>query len=482
LCIFFTFSFTDLKKRLYNFLVSLGPDLRRQPNKEIDMKKLGIVAVLLAAGAFAASGLFAQEIKFDGYVNSGLGVVYSNEEGAPDPFIAAVGNDSWNNAWTVRLNASYTNEAGNAGALVRLSAAGGYSWIGVPIGYGWFSAFDKLLTVKGGIVDDGTWNTGGTYLNGDMSEGLGALAKITPITGLDIGLGVFLAETPLGSQNNQEIADQHIAQGGRYYVHELDEAKYTFSAGYTLPDLVKIVASYRPKSTAGTGVASEYLPSRARVGVSLLAVPNLKANVELELDNLQDFSGLKNGEEDAWGRKVGSPAVAAVPAHPEIVLPNNGGTIAANPGSAAIPAGPSATAASGKINIYQTIQYDMGSLSVGLWAAEWLSQAEDADFAFYANPWVSYALGNIVPRLDLGYGSATRAGFNNTGLNWRRVNYSAMYDSDYSIIAIRPSVKFNIDSKTFVEIGDLLDIDGGKWGDDDSRISNAFYIDFKWTF
>jgi hypothetical protein len=456
------------------------------------MKKLGIVAVLLAAGAFAASGVFAQELKFDGYINSGLGVVYSNGENDPDPFIAAVGNDSFSNGWNVRLNANYTNEAGNAGALVRLSAAGGYSWFGVPIGYGWFSVFDKVLTVKGGIVDDGTWNTGGAYLNGDMGEGLGALVKVTPIAGLDIGLGAFLAETPLSSQENAEIADQNPYLGGRYYARELDQAKYTFSVGYTLPELLKVVASYRPKSEAQTGAVSGNLASRARIGVSLLAVPKLKAVVELELDNLQDFSGLKTGEEDAWGGIVGSSRVDAVPASPEIKFrtdpddPDSEITIPATKGSAAIPAGPTVTAASGKINIYETFQYDMGNLSVGLYAIQWLSQAEDADLSFYANPWVSYAFGNIVPRLDLGYGSDTRANFNNSAVNWRRLFYTAMYNDDYSVIVIRPSVKFNINPTTFVEIGDLLDIDGAPkdaWGgDDDSRISNAFYIDFKWSF
>jgi hypothetical protein len=101
---------------------------------------------------------------------------------------------------------------------------------------------------------------------------------------------------------------------------------------------------------------------------------------------------------------------------------------------------------------------------------------------------VSYALGSIVPRLDLGYGSGARAGFNNNNLNWHRVNYNPVYDSDVSIISIRPSVKFNLDSKTFVEIGDLIDIDGvlkGTWENDpdaESRISNVFYVDFKWSF
>jgi hypothetical protein len=443
------------------------------------MKKLGIVAVLLAAGAFAASGLFAQDLKFDGYVNSGLGVVYSTEDNAPDPFIAAVGNDSLNNAWAIRLNANYTNEAGNAGASLRLQAAGGYSWVGVPIGYGWVSAFDQILTVKGGIVDDGTWNSGGAYLNGDQGEGLGALAKISPITGLDIGLGVYLAETPLSSQENQEIADRHEYLGGRYYARELDQAKYTFNVGYTMPDLFKFVASYRPKSEAGTGVVGDYLTSRLRAGVSLLMVPNLKANFELELDNLQDFSAMKNGERDAWDRLVDATEEEVYDENDDPYDPPRFAPIGRLP-----------VDASGKINIFETFQYDGlldGRLSVGLWAAQWLSMAEDTDLSFYVNPWVSYAFGNIVPRLDLGYGGATRANFNNSAANWRPIFYTAEYNDDFSVIVIRPSVKFNIDANTFVEIGDLIDIENVKEGywshsTDDSRISNVFYVDFKWSF
>ncbi|MDR2135057.1 MAG: hypothetical protein LBO76_00405, partial [Treponema sp.] len=109
------------------------------------MKKLGIVAALLAAGVVVASGLFAQEVKFNGYVNSGFGVVMSTEEDAPDPYVAAYGVNSWN-PYRIYLDGSYTNEEGNAGALIRLRAGGGFNFITLPIAYGWFSAFDKLLT------------------------------------------------------------------------------------------------------------------------------------------------------------------------------------------------------------------------------------------------------------------------------------------------------------------------------------------------
>jgi hypothetical protein len=382
-------------------------------------------------------------------VNTGVGVVLSTEDGAWDPFLAATAADARDNLYQIRLNVNYTNEAGTAGAALRFRATGAETSPSFPFAYGWVSAFDKVLTVKGGLVDDGVWNTTGYVLAADQTEGLGVLAKLTPISGLDIGAGAYLGSA----------ASSAIATGGV----DLDTAKYTFNLGYALPDLVKIVATYRTKS--GTS-----LSSRALVGLELKAVPNLKAILEVELDNLQDFT-TQEGDKDAWGKTVGSQAVTDAD------------------GKVTTPAGPTPTAASGKINVYETVQYDLGSLSVGLFAIEWLSQAEGADLAFYANPWVSYALGSVVPRLDFGYGSAAQAGFNNDTTNplrWHRQNYAPTYKKDVSVISIRPSVKFNIDSKTYVEIGDLIDIDGNKnkeatWGDD-SRISNVFYVDFKWVF
>jgi hypothetical protein len=141
------------------------------------MKKLGIVVTLLAAGVVVASGLFAQDIKFAGYVNTGLGVVTSTEDGAPDSFIATHGVDSWNNAFRIYLDANYTNEAGNAGANLRLRASAGYNFISVPIGYGWFKAFNDILHVKAGIVDDATWHGGGFWFLGDAGEESGSPGK-----------------------------------------------------------------------------------------------------------------------------------------------------------------------------------------------------------------------------------------------------------------------------------------------------------------
>jgi hypothetical protein len=436
------------------------------------MKKLGILVTLLAAGVVVASGLFAQDLKFGGYVNTGLGVVASTEDNAPGPFIAAHGVNSWNSAFRIYLDANYTNEAGNAGATLRLRASGGYNFLSVPIGYGWFKAFDDILHVKAGIVDDATWHGGGFWFLGDAGEGLGTLIRITPVTGLDLGVGAYLMEVPgEDSLNAQfyETGNTHNpgANTNQNYARNLDDAKYTFSLGYTLPDLLKIIATYRPMSQltdddsshlSSSSITSN-VASKAHVAVSLLAVPGLKAVLDVELNNLQDFGALKAGDKDAWGRTVGATS------------------------------SPTTIAASGKISIGETFEYKLmdNNLTLALWGVQWLSQSDDGDFSFIVNPWVSYALGSIVPRLDFAYGSGVQVQFKNINLNWRRGAYGVMYDTDYSVISIRPSVTFNIDPNTFVEIGDLINIDGdaraGKgWSGDDSRISNVFYVDFKWSF
>jgi hypothetical protein len=70
-------------------------------------------------------------------------------------------------------------------------------------------------------------------------------------------------------------------------------------------------------------------------------------------------------------------------------------------------------------------------------------------------------------------------------------------DDDYAVFNIRPSVKLNLNNRTFVEIGDSINIDSanfdgyrkdgkavsaGSPGDTKSRLSNVFYVDLKWSF
>ena len=66
-----------------------------------------------------AGGLLAQEFKFEGYLNSGLGLVSDNNEDSKTYF-KAFGVDSGQHGLRFRLNGSYINEAKNAGIRFRL--------------------------------------------------------------------------------------------------------------------------------------------------------------------------------------------------------------------------------------------------------------------------------------------------------------------------------------------------------------------------
>jgi hypothetical protein len=448
------------------------------------MKKFRFITVLMAAGVIAASGLFAQELKFDGYFNSGIGLIISDrkdaEDEAVDPKFKVLGVDSEQWGYRFRLNGSYANSDNNAGFKFRIQsqsrtdtsasatidgttvtlAVNPIGVFGLPYAYGWVSFLDNKITLNGGIVDNGTWASGGAILNDDQGEGLGILAVVSPIAGLDLGIGAYLRNVQSGSNNNT-LYDNNSAgiNFANLNVNPLD-AKYTFNVGYTAADLLKLSATFRLKNKAGGAASTSYdvddykyggrdESSRAIIAARLLMVDNLTAIVEAELNKIEDFGD------------------------------------------------------SGTITIYETVGYKLGSLNVGLNMAQYLNQVEDpdnvadlarkGDVGLRFNPWVSYALGSIVPRLDLVYfNGGIPDGISATSDDWKyfRNSYASNFNSKYSTITARPSVKFNLDSKTFVEIGDafsyIMGPDGsfaqGTDPDNSSRINNVFYVDFKWSF
>jgi hypothetical protein len=154
------------------------------------------------------------------------------------------------------------------------------------------------------------------------------------------------------------------------------------------------------------------------------------------------------------------------------------------------------------INLYETLGYKLGDLAFGLNAVQYLRVEKDVnhDFGLHLNPWVSYAIGVIVPRLDLNYflaGKATTSpaasGVATLGTKYHRKVFAYSDNGedadDVSVIAVRPSVKFNV-GKGFIEIGDLIAYSTGPEGSfadvDDAKKSssfdNVFYVDFKWSF
>jgi len=94
-------------------------------------------------------------------------------------------------------------------------------------------------------------------------------------------------------------------------------------------------------------------------------------------------------------------------------------------------------------------------------------------------------------RSKMGYNSGT------SGENqWERrgfVNVAKAKDAndDYSVFSVRPSIKFNLDSRIFLEIGDMINFDSaakdGAYKDSGdankkSLFTNVFYVDVKFSF
>jgi hypothetical protein len=479
--------------------------------KESFMKKLGIAAVLLAAGVVAASGVFAQELKFDGLVNTGIGVIVTDaqvEDGtdtkAADIKVVPFGVDAGQAGYRFRLNGAYTSEGGNYGAKFRFQAQSNFALgaFSLPYAYGWASFLNQALTVTGGLVDDGTWATGGSILGavlgGDVGEGLGVLVKVSPIPGLDLGVGAYLISPQGGGANNTiiipagerttttttttfPITNQDGSTGTGTitetvtrdpsttafsgYDVPLDRLKYTVGVGYTQKDLFKVTANFRTANQTVNAVSrfadaddeafSGDETSKLIFGAQLLAIKDLTAVIEAAADKLED-TGVDREKDNI------------------------------------------------DLNFYETLGYKLGDLSFGLDAVQYLKIEKDVDhdLGLQFNPWVSYAIGSIVPRLDLTYflaGKATTtpsytADAAALGTNYHRVNAFAYADNgedtdDVSVIGVRPSVKFNV-GKSFIEIGDFITYALGPEGsfkdaEDDkksSSLNNVFYVDFKWVF
>jgi len=442
-------------------------------------KFLGFTTALLLV-MFVTTGLWAQELKFDGYINSGLGVVTNDNEDS-DPFFKAFGVDSESNGFRFRLNGSYTNEAKNAGAKFRLQGQRRLDQVGylsMPYLYGWVGFLQNKITLTGGLVDDGTWSSADWWLGDDAGEGLGLLFKAEPMKGLIFGVGAYTISQQSGSSNNwlsyQALNTDGSPKGDprlpkfEEITLKPEDVKYTFNVAYTMPDTFRLNAIFRTQNKAGWTAKrnddeynyggreeSQFFQTELR----LLAVKNLTAIVVGTFDKLQDFDK------------------------------------------------------SGNIMFSETLGYRVDNINFGLNAVQFLynrtdknDEKIDMNPSLLFNPWVSCTIDKIVPRLDLVYfmGGRSKTGYtlgsNNaiSGLEnqWERRSFVNVAkekdkDDDYSVFSIRPSIKFNLDSRIFLEIGDMINYDMAtkdgayKTSNDTNKntlFTNVFYVDLKFSF
>jgi len=392
---------------------------------------------LFLAVAFAAAPVFAQELKFSGYANYGLGLEYSTQEERKDTSdnvkLRVAGVDSSQIGGRFRLNGSYTNADKNVGADFRFQLQGTNATrdstfnVGLVYAYGWVKPIDMLL-VKAGLVADSTFETGGAILGDDAGGGAGAGAfiKLTPVSGLDIGFGAYPRSANSGSNNN-EIGDI----GGNT---KLWEVKYVAGVAYTMPEIFKVNVSFRSYNNAGISSRSS---ARAVGEFRLLAVENLTAILEVELDKL-------------WTPKEVDEKFGDF----------------------------------GLMNFFETVAYKIGDLTVGLNAAQYISNADNTDVGLRFNPWVSYALsdGKIVPRLDgiifLAGDRVTDSTAGDYGKYDRKNDLAPTYVKDTKVFGARPSVKINFDSRTALEVGDVFYVrNKSSVSAKESFVDNVFYLD-----
>ncbi|MDR2499511.1 MAG: hypothetical protein LBD37_00340 [Treponema sp.] len=477
------------------------------------MKKMKkIIAVL---GGFAAmnAGVSAQELKFDGYVNSGIGILSTNIEDS-DTTAKPFGVDSESNGYRLRLNGSYTNGDNNIGVKFRLQSQrvlgassngtvtvqetswewdaaaaeadkipdnigdldkgrwvvqdvdktlslSDYNAISIPFFYGWVKLLNDKITITGGLVDDSSWTPADWWWNDDAGEGLGGLVKASPVKGLDLGFGAYLLSQQSGGNNNALVVPN-----GNFanIVPKTGDVKYVYSGSFTLPEVFRAGATFRWKNKAGgndplrDGQPYTYNgrdESSMLVGdLRFLAVKDLTAAMALVFDRIEEFD------------------------------------------------------AKGDITLSETFGYSIFDLGLGLNAVQFFynrkdpkGDKQDMDPSLLFNLWGSYSIGKFVPRLDLVYLLGGQSAMANGANAWHRRGYANSKISlagndtdDYSVFTVRPSIKFNLNEKTFIEIGDAVNIDtttkeGGykkdltDSGDNGSvRVTNAFYIDFKWSF
>lgn len=400
------------------------------------MRKLFVIALMTAV---LTGAIFAQELRFDGYLNSGLGVV---SVGDNDPILKAMGVDSEQHGYRFRLNGSYQNEDKNAGVRFRFQSQGTISngYFALPYVYGWVSFFDNRLSLSAGIVDDTTWETVDWWLKDDVGEGLGLLLKASPIDGLNLGVGAYLISQQGSGSNNILSTDAGNLPQFRDIKLPLDEVKYVFSGSYTVPKVLRIGATFRTENNAGWDSINRQETSQLIGELRILAVSNLTAVIVANFDKLEDF-------ED-----------------------------------------------SGDIMFSETFAYKFNDqFSLGLNAVQLLyNRTTEYAPGLLFNVWGSYAFGSVVPRLDVVYfmggRSRTTTAVSNGDYQYHRRGFQAQAKAAsadaVSVLSARPSVRINLDNRTFLEIGDIINYDMGKgaYGGEDTLFSNVFYVDVKWSF
>jgi len=478
------------------------------------MKKALVVLLILAV----AGGLFAQ-VTITGEIKSGVGVLITDEKDssatAPvyeqyigsKPILGLYSTDT-NQGIRFDLNGKYANAEDTVGASFRLrfDTTGNVHYNDGYIGsfavqhaYGWVKALDGIFTLNGGKIDNaGPFSTaGGVDTSFDQGGGYGLFARVSPMTGLDLGAAAYTRVGYVG----------YGTPTARTSPLELGDARYNFGVAYTVPDLVTVVGLLRQ------GNGWMYNQTDAALGVKVHALQPMGINT-LILDAA--FLNLQQREVDWYYGTTPAP---------------RGGTTA-DPWNR------------GKfmtIQIGERVEYVGGPITVGGRFLQQFRMGDDVDYRMDINNkylfttkadgtstianaggtlysyvpdltfwvWAQYLMetnngnGAIVPRLDAMYNigsSKTRASVNyNTGVfsgDWRRWDgiTKGQFTEGYSNLQIRPNVQFRFggtSNTNYVELGYAAFVDLSKFeGSNNNSTRDALgssmyhnvYVDYKVSF
>jgi hypothetical protein len=420
------------------------------------MKK-ALVALLILA---IAGGAFAQELKFTGYVNTGVAVLGGEDVPYSDDGITSYARDAGRAGTRFQLNGAYTN--GDFGFNFRLRAQGqgtANNSLFVHYAYGYATLFDTVKLFAGDI-NNGSWETQGDW-GDDQGEGVGALLQIVAIENLNAGVGIYWTGLT-GSSSTTVFSGSTSASGIQYgtaaqlgsVVDSHYLTKVTFGGAYTMPDLFGIQTAW---AVGRNKDGEKYAINSGDIGISVLAVPKLTAEFEFVL------TGIGNDKEN-----IPSTDVA------DALLENDGVTLT---GSQAVimPTAPA-------YMFVQSLGYEINDqLNVGLIAYEYLSTAEFNNtkydkLSFSATPWVSYKINEMfTPKLTFTYSQHLDPDFVGDFDDWT----PTYLDDKTAMMEIVPSILWNVAPNATIDIG--VGYYFGKYRDD-SQSAYKFYTDFLWKF
>ena len=311
------------------------------------------------------------------------------KQGDDDMTFGVSGKAQANNGGRAQFNVNYTNEAKTAGLAIRVRFNGMANSVVQPrIAQGWISGLDGMLTVYGGRF-------GGSVF-----------ATMDPVSDscyfLDTWMGLYGLIKPIDMVTIGLGATAAVPSFGVNFDDEKtvngssgipgnDKAKGVIAFRVDVPDLLNFAAAVQLG-----GFKGDY---NAYLTFKVFAVKDVNIAATARLLHVDDFS-------DA-----------------------------------------------GQMIFYEYFGFNgVENLSVNLGLAQSLLQADGSDLYFRAWFWLTYAIGNIVPRLDVNYIMGGTYAYGSLNQNWD-FEGNWKHNEAWSMLAISPSVQFRISGSTFFDIG-----------------------------